>query len=146
MNVRPVHVSRYDECMLSLRPAHRRLVTDSVRLFRRHLARFERLANLISQHILPVLKSVPVQILPFHQKKLSVASLLIAFIRTHKLAAIRLFSVFGVVGSFFKAPDYGFAFVVVQGYASGGCHGVGPPIKVICTKKERSIDRVDASC
>jgi len=121
--VRPVHVSRNDECVLSLRPAHRRLVTDSVRLLRRHLARFERLTNLISQHILMMLKSVPVQIFPFRQKKLSVASLRISFIRTHKFAAIRLFSVFRVVGSFFKALCNGFTFVVVQGDESSGCHG-----------------------
>ena len=51
VNVRLVRVGGNEKGVLALCPAHRRFIADAVGLLRRDLPGFERLADLIAQHI-----------------------------------------------------------------------------------------------
>ena len=51
MNVLFVYMGTDEELILALCPAHRRFIADAVGLLRRDLPGFERLADLIAQHI-----------------------------------------------------------------------------------------------
>lgn len=89
VNVCPIDVRRDYESVVPFGPAHCGFVADLIGLFRCDFAGFERLANLISQHISFELESVLVQIFSFRQKKLPVASLLVASVGSYEFFVIR---------------------------------------------------------
>ena len=103
MDVCLVRVSGNEKGILALCPAHRRFIADAVGLLRRDLPGFERLADLIAQHIRipPLLPARDGLVLCLCQQELGVGCAVVALIGGNELPALGFLRVLSVVETVF---------------------------------------------
>ena len=114
MDVRPVRVRRHDKGIPPFRKPQSCLPAQPVRFFRRDLAGFERLADLISDDA--VLSRAPCEMLEltFLQHEFFVDSDWVTAVGGHEFAFFRLFRIHRIVRSGTEALCHGTAFVRMQ--------------------------------
>ena len=110
MNVLAVCVSGNEKGVLALCPAHRRFVAYPVCLFWGNLARLERLADLIAQHIgiPPLLPARGGLVLSFGEQKLRIGCHVVTLVGGNQFAALRLVRVLPIVKPILQGLGDGF--------------------------------------
>ena len=106
-----VCVGGNEKGVFALCPAHCRFIADAVRLLRRDLPGFERLADLIAQHIRvpPLLPACGSLVLGLAQKELSIGGHVVAAVGRDQFTALGLVRVLPVVKPLFQGLCDGFA-------------------------------------
>ena len=103
-----------NESMVSLRPAHCRLVAHLICFFRGYFSGLKGLAYLIGDDIILLLSAGDVLILPFGKNKFFISSLGITLIGADKFAVIGFCSILRVVGAVSQTLSDRLAFVYME--------------------------------
>lgn len=96
MDMRAIRMRANDESIVAFEKSAGQFITDLVRFFRRDLARFKRLPNLIGNHIVLLRSSGEDLILALGQQKLTLNRARITFIRRDELLLVRLVRIHGI--------------------------------------------------
>ena len=99
MNVSLVCMSAYDEGVFAFEKAGCEIITDLICFFRRDFAGFERLANLICDHIVYFVFPCKILVLPFCKSKLRINSSIVAGIARNQFAIISLIQIQSILCS-----------------------------------------------
>ena len=105
VDVLPVRVRRNDKSVLAFREPHGKLITDLVGFLGGDLSGFERLPNLIGDHITFLSAPSHQFVLPLGQHKFFVCGQRAALIATDQLSPVRLVRILRVVRAAFQAGD-----------------------------------------
>ena len=103
VDVLSVRVRRNDKSVLAFREPHGKLITDLVGFLGGDLSGFERLPNLIGDHITFLSAPSHQFVLPLGQHKFFIYSQGAAFITAYKLPLLRFIQVLCIVGAAFQA-------------------------------------------
>lgn len=114
MNVFPVRVGCNDKRILAFGETHCQLITHLVGFFGGDLAGFERLPDLIGNHVTFLSAPSDKFILPFGQHKFFIHRQRTAFVTADQFALLCLVRVLGVIRAAFQAGRNGFPLVFVQ--------------------------------
>ena len=114
MNVFPVRVGCNDKRILAFGETHCQLITHLVGFFGGDLAGFERLPDLIGNHVTFLSAPSDKFILPFGQHKFFIHRQGTAFVTADQFALLCLVRVLGVIRAAFQAGRNGFPLVFVQ--------------------------------
>ena len=114
MNVFPVGVGRNDKSVLAFREPHGKLITDLVGFLGGDLSGFERLPNLIGDHITFLPAPGHQFILAFGEHKFFIHGQGTAFVTADQFALLCLVWVLGVIRAAFQTGRNRLAFVFVQ--------------------------------
>lgn len=147
--MRPVRMGSNDENMLSLRKALPRIISHTVRLLRRYLSGAERLANLVSNHIILLMPPGYMLVLPFTQQKFLIYRHGITLISSYPFSLLGLFRIGCIIRSLLQALCQSLALVNVQCHQPGSCYGVPSfhPISAQTNdRKPRKIFRRKSIC
>ena len=88
-----VHMCTNNEGVFAFEKARRKIIADLICLFRRDFAGFERLANLICDHIVHFVLSCKILVLPFRKSKLCINSSIVTGIARNQFAIISLIQI-----------------------------------------------------
>ena len=114
MDVGTVCVSCYQKSVFSFGEAHSQLVANPIGFLRCDFTRFERLTNLVSNHIILLPSAGDMEILPLSQKKFLVCRHRITFIASDQFAFFRLFRILCIISPVTQTLCNGFPFVDMQ--------------------------------
>ena len=114
VDVLPVRVGSNDKSVLAFREPHGKLITDLVGFFGGDFSGFERLPNLICDHITFLPAPSHQFILAFGDHKFFIHGQGTAFVTADQLALLSFVRVLGVICSAFQAGRNGFSLVFVQ--------------------------------
>ena len=126
MNMRPVRVRCDDECVLALGETKCKFPPQCIRVFRRDLAGFERLADLIGNHIMPGFAACDLLILPFGQKEFLIDSHRITHIAGDQFAFFCFLRITRIICPVTKTLRNCFSLIHMQWDQSCRCH-LTPP-------------------
>ncbi len=132
MNVFSVGMGRNDKGILAFCKPHGKLITDLVGFFGGDLSGFERLPNLVGDHITFLPAPGHQFILAFGEHKFFIDRQGTAFVTADQFALLRLIRVLCVIRAAFQAGRNGFSLVFVQCNQSGCCQFYHLPAKRKC--------------
>ena len=124
MDMRPVRMGSNDESMLSFGKSLCRLISHTVRLLRRYLSGAERLANLVSNHIILLMPRGYMLVLPFAQQKFLIYRHGITLIGSYQFSLLGLFRIGCIIRSLLQTLRQSLTLVNVQCHQLGSCYGV----------------------
>ena len=108
-----------------------KLIADAVRFFRRDLAGFEGLANLVQDHAAVLRSTGALRILALRKQKFRVGGMPVTGVGCDKRALSGLLRVQTVAGAVRQHLRNGLTFVDVHGNDARGCHDHSLPSKMI---------------
>ena len=114
MNVFPVRVGCNDKRILAFGETHCQLITHLVGFFGGDLAGFERLPDLIGNHVTFLSAPSDKFILPFGQHKFFIHRQRIAFVAANQFAMLSLVGILYIVCTAFQTGRNRLSFVFVQ--------------------------------
>ena len=114
VDVLPVRVRRNDKSVLAFREPHGKLITDLVGFLGGDLSGFERLPNLIGDHITFLSAPSHQFVLPLGQHKFFVCGQGTAFVTADQLSPVRFVRILRIVRAAFQTGRNRLAFVFVQ--------------------------------
>ena len=127
MNVFPVRVGCNDKRILAFGETHCQLITHLVGFFGGDLAGFERLPDLIGNHVTFLSAPSDKFILPFGQHKFFIHRQRTAFVTTDQFALLCLVGILYIVCTAFQTGRNRLAFVFVQRDQPCCGHPKSPP-------------------
>lgn len=123
MNMSPIHMSCNDKSVFSFCESHSSFIPDLICFFRCDLSRFERLADLIGDHLMLLPPTGDLLILTLGQHKLLVHGHRVTLIAGDQFTLFGLFRILCIIRSVAQTLGNGFSLVHMQGNESCCCHG-----------------------
>ena len=120
--MRPVRMGCHDKCMASFCKLLCQFITDLICFLRRDFSRFERLSDLIGNHILLLLSPGDMKILAFCKKEFFICSPRITLIGTDIFSVFCFSAVLSIFQSVCETLRYRLSFVDMQRNQTGHCH------------------------